>query len=890
MLLALQAMMTRAVKPHKTARWFQYLWFTVGMLGGLVGAGPSVRAADAGLFVDFRYTPAWWATSICLPDDPQKTLVSPDGQLLYDFPGPLFPHASGRGFQTTVGVVVTEAARPAGQELLDPRVPIVRTRQTAPGLEITQEAFATLPDPTRPKAAVEASRVDNGDVLRNWAQPMGPVQPGLAHIAVHMDGPIAYALRVKPGSRYRVVLGLCEGYHDKPKARVLDLKVEGAPTRTVDAVAELGRNRAGAFVFDAADTDDDGRITVRVEANPAGWDGNTILNALWVFAPDTRVEPARVLAGEADGEALAVVYPARQNSLPRMDVILVRIKNTGTTTRTLDPFVILKSEHPVVVDRSARSVRIRHQDTLAVSRPIVGVRRPYPQKWLLQLAPVTLGAGEETRFSLGYAVQRPLAAPEVEVERVREARARAIAFWRQAPLPFDRVKVPDPRIQALLDSSIRNIWQARDIKQGVPVFQVGPTCYRGLWVVDGAFLLEAATLLGAEDEARNGILYTLGKQKKNGAFEVLGETFYKENGIVLWTCVRHAMLTQDKAWLKSIWPRLEKTVAYIKELRRRSRENDTPLDDGLIPPGFIDGGLGGHDRPEYSNTYWNLLGLKAAIQAARWLGKDAQAGQWEAEYKDFMATFRRAARRDRQKDGEGHSYLPTLMGEAGAPDKTLPQRAQWAFCHAVYPGQIFPENDPLVSGNLAMLKATEQEDMVVGTGWDPRGIWNYFASFYGHAWLWNGDGAKAARCLYALANHASPLLAWREEQNTRDMPWHFVGDMPHNWASAEFIRLTVHLLALDRDRELHLFEGLPRAWAGPGMVTELNGIATPFGPLTLHLRINKDGSAAELNLQPLNDPSCEKIVVHLAGWAPAAGRETIELAPGEAHRLNIRLR
>ena len=47
--------------------------------------------------------------------------------------------------------------------------------------------------------------------------------------------------------------------------------------------------------------------------------------------------------------------------------------------------------------------------------------------------------------------------------------------------------------------------------------------------------------------------------------------------------------------------------------------------------------------------------------------------------------------------------------------------------------------------------------MVTTTGWLTGGIWNYFASFYGHALLWQGDGQKAAEVLYAFANHASPL-------------------------------------------------------------------------------------------------------------------------------------
>ena len=97
----------------------------------------------------------------------------------------------------------------------------------------------------------------------------------------------------------------------------------------------------------------------------------------------------------------------------------------------------------------------------------------------------------------------------------------AVAYWEKAPLPYGRVQVPDAGIQALVDSSIRNIWQAREIKKGLPAFQVGPTCYRGLWIVDGAFLLEAAALLGAGQEARNGVAYELTYQKPDGRIEVM---------------------------------------------------------------------------------------------------------------------------------------------------------------------------------------------------------------------------------------------------------------------------------------------------------------------------------------------------------------------------------
>ena len=92
-----------------------------------------------------------------------------------------------------------------------------------------------------------------------------------------------------------------------------------------------------------------------------------------------------------------------------------------------------------------------------------------------------------------------------------------------------------------------------------------------------------------------------------------------------------------------------------------------------------------------------------------------------------------------------------------------------------------------------------------------------------------------------------------------------VGDMPHNWASAEFIRLCTHLIELDRGNELHLLEGFPREWAGPGMTTRLDGVLTPFGPLRLSIQIAADGKTSRLKIARLNGPRPARIVLHLAG-------------------------
>jgi predicted alpha-1,2-mannosidase len=586
----------------------------------------------------------------------------------------------------------------------------------------------------------------------------------------------------------------------------------------------------------------------------------------------------------------------------REDVILTTITNKTKRTQTIRPLLVIDSENNVPVKVNDRTATIHNAIQVIFSEKPAQVRQNIGDfKTLIEMEAIRLAPGEKKQIVLLYDNGLPSdLARQFKTDakgllnQINTLKAEMIDFWENhSGIPYDRLTVPDQEIQNLLDASLRGIWQAREIKNGHIAFQVGPTHYRGLWIVDGAFLLEAAAIFDKGEEARDGIDYTLSFQKENGQFDVMHD-FHKEQGIVLWTCVRHALLTQDKAWLKTKWMQLKKTVNFIHELREMTLKNDNPLDDGLIPPGFIDGGLegkkdkdGNYITAEYTNIYWNLAGLKAMIQAAHWLGEKKDAKEWEKEYADFNACFQKAAQRDKQMDAFGNTYLAVPMDKN---HQSLPQRAQWAFCQGVYPGQIFDQNDPIATGTMDMLQTTLQEGMVMGTGWDIDGIWTYFAGFYGHASLWIGESKRAYESLYAFANHASPLYAWREEQSPRDLsPEKYVGDMPHNWASAQFAGLAVHLLALDRGNELHLLEGLPPKWLLPGMKTSLKDIATPFGKLSFTLQVDESGNSASLNINPLSDPSCKGIFVHLGEWGTSDETNLVKLDAKKGCNLTIEL-
>lgn len=831
--------------------------------------------------VDFRYSPPWWQTAICLPDDPEKTLVGDQGQLLFDFGfldrGP---------FGILLQPQIAGGSQWLRQATVSPRVPVVQTWRQADGVEVHEETFIVTPQSGETVAPPLLSPVGFQSRRLGLAKPPPGYAPAFAGGAVCQGRSLHFKLAVAPGATVTVVYGLCEGRFNKPAGYTLVLSAEGGEPRSVDPVKDFGVNQPGLYKLVARDENHDGFIDIQASTPAGATHSIPVLSALWVFCDAVPADDI-ILSGKADELAFAS-YPAMLQP-SRRAVVLMKLTNPTDSPRTCRPELRIRSEYPVTVQESDRLVHVGSSTRISGSAPLALVSIYSQDEYAAQMPLVTLppGASREVVFTIDRHARATTGG--LDVDGAKAVRAAAERWWSNYDLPYTTIEVPDQTLQGMLESCVRNIWQARELKANGPAFQVGPTMYRGLWIVDGSFILEAAAMLGRGQDARRGIEFMLSLQKPDGSFEEIPR-FWKENGIVLWAAARHAFLTQDKDWLRKYWPALQRIMGVIGRLRAEASKDPLTLNYRLFPGGFIDGGISNANDdkpsdPEYSTVYWILVGVKAYIAAAHWLGEEVSAVATQKEYDDMLAVLHQACARDTLKDKHGNSYVPTLMGNVG---KYAPQKGQWSFCHAVYPGQVFAQDDPIVAGQLAMLRATEVEGMVCDTGWKEQGIWGYFASFYAHAQLWLGQGRDAIQSLYAFANHACPTRVWIEEQMPRGKASTAVwGDMPHNWASAEFIRLTAHLLQLDRGDELHLFEGLPRQWVGPGMVTRLNGVLTPFGSLTMELKVAADGRSARLRVEPLSDPSCSKIVVHLAGLCEDGKSRVIELEPGKAHERVI---
>ncbi|WP_017577027.1 hypothetical protein [Nocardiopsis kunsanensis] len=536
------------------------------------------------------------------------------------------------------------------------------------------------------------------------------------------------------------------------------------------------------------------------------------------------------------------------------------------------------ARQPVLVSRPQR-MRLSHARGF---RPASG----------LETTPEIVGSGQ----SVGGTVVLPLdgAGTEgVDTAWAERAVEHERTYWQNLPvldLPFT---VPDTELQNMLVASARNILQARDLDdEGRPVFQVGPTVYRGLWMVDGHFLLEAAQYLHLEQDARHGLKALLDRVRPDGSINVMVDLpgldehpHSKETGIALTTLVRQWELTGDDAWLQSLWPVVRGALDHIAELRRRARElpEDSPA-KGLMPPAFPDGGVAGA-RPELTTALWTLVGLTYTARASVRIAPDDHP-RVRRMREELLEDVRRTAAEHAGTLADGRPYTPMILPGSGSHhtvpgvgeqppvfSRIRPESATWALAQAIWPGEVFEADDRIVADYLHLVQTLDAgEQIPTGTGWLPyRAMWTYYAAFAAQVQLYAGRPDKARELLYGMCNHAAPTRVWREEQplagTGHDQVW---GEMPHNWASAELIRLVRSLLVFERADALEILPGAPADWLDHPEGIRVEQTPTRFGRVSV--RAHRSGAES---------PGTVAIEVEKSSRSQVCPRECLLHLPGE---------
>ncbi len=825
-----------------------------------------VMSPGDGDSVDFRYAPAHSFSVICLPTDWLKTAVSESGALVYDFgPGPYV-----KPFTEIALSFAGESLTVRRQFLPEPKVPIIQTDLVFPSGTIRQQSFSLIPErPDYPTGLTQGRRVRRLGGLNGcagWAPVPAGTDSLFRNVAWGTNRPIRYRVSVEPGGRRTVALGLCESYKSRAGMRILELQVEGARTRRVDPVVGGKNGIPLAEVFRAVDLNHDGEISVEVHAAP-GSDPNVILNAFWVFRAGTEVTPREIIEGTASSRA-EIAYSCGLESeqsagKPRFDAMIADIASG--------------SGQPVITIRSARNLRYDTASSSVYSHktPFL-VSRPRPLRASVRDGAMRLELPAGTAHAEILVVHGP-DAPPPSFPDVTSEREKVRQYWtHDAPVPRGVLKIPDAGLQYVLDASARTIYQVADIVDGQFQFQPGPSVYRGLWIGDMALIAPQVLMLGDTLSTQRYIEGALRYRQPDGQIRVGEPTeFLPETPMVMNAIWWYARSTGNRQWMEDHWEVMEEGARWLQRMRERTLKDwDAPF-RGLMPPGFLDGGLS-EAGADYGSVWWAMIGLEKAVQSARWLGKDSVAGEWQMSLNAFNESFQASARKDLRPDDSGIPYLPIIVGDTLS---NFPQRGQYAFLLPLRFGDFFDRGSPLIdsviTGTLAMLDARTREGLIVSSGWLTDAVWSWLGGVHSLAHQWFGDPQKAVEILYAFANHATTTGTFLEEQLTRDKGTRTAGDASDAEASSLLIDAVRNLIVRERRGNLELLPGVPEHWIRPGARIELQGGYTLFGPFSLLLQVTPDGKTLVVKGSPLDGRgTAGHVVVRLHALRNAGYRTT----------------
>src|SRR5690606_56589 len=110
-------------------------------------------------------------------------------------------------------------------------------------------------------------------------------------------------------------------------------------------------------------------------------------------------------------------------------------------------------------------------------------------------------------------------------------------------------------------------------------------------------------------------------------------------------------------------------------------------------------------EPEFTTALWTLIGLKFASRAGKRLQLDNYV-QMEQTYNELYNALREAFNTYTLTTTTGTPYIPMSLYDN---PYYYPQTGTWAFAQAIYPGEIFAPDDPVVTQFLQLLDETDDE-------------------------------------------------------------------------------------------------------------------------------------------------------------------------------------
>jgi len=512
---------------------------------------------------------------------------------------------------------------------------------------------------------------------------------------------------------------------------------------------------------------------------------------------------------------------------------IVRIETDATTVRVNDTRQVTAVTRPdtIGVAHSDGCLRALEHGT-APSAASVDDPTGFAEAVLRFDVPPEPGARSVVAIAIPYHASAALPAgldAQHAAAWVDRALDESTGFWRTR---LGRVPIELPPSAAPVAETLRASLGWILVNREGPRIQPGPRCYRRSWIRDGALTSTALAEMGFVAEARDFLRWYAPHQYDDGRVPCAVDRHgvdpvpeHDSHGQLVWSVIEIFRLTEDRAFLAQLWPRLVRAVDAIAALRAtRTTEafRGRPA-WGLLPESISHEGYSSRPVHSYWDDFFAVRALADAAWAAGVLGDEVAAGRF--------AVLRDAMRRDL------HASIVRTIADHGLD--VLPGSVEHGDFDPTSTAIAFDPCDEAARLPAAALRRTferywlELDARRLGRapndGYSPYEIRNATAltrlgwrtrALDQLAWLIGDQRPPAWR--------QWPEIAWRDARAPR-----FLGDLPHGWVASSFVRTVRRLVAYERhdDGTLVLAAGLPHAWVQDPPGIAVHGLATHFGSL-----------------------------------------------------------
>ncbi|MFC3802568.1 hypothetical protein [Cohnella sp. GCM10012308] len=455
---------------------------------------------------------------------------------------------------------------------------------------------------------------------------------------------------------------------------------------------------------------------------------------------------------------------------------------------------------------------------------------------------VLLPPGASVAFEF-YLPHRPISRERAEGLSRQSFEARwteCRAFWREKLSRAASIKLPEPRIEEMVKAGLLHLDL---VSYGLePGGTVVPTI--GVYTAIGSEsspIIQFMESMGWNDVAERALRFFLDKQHDDGLMQNYGG-YMLETGAALWSLGEHYRYTRDARWVVRIKDHLLKAFDYLAKWRERNK-TEALRGKGY---GMLEGKTADPEDPfrSFMLNGYAYMGMSRLAEMLRDIDPGNSA-RIEAEAQAFKADIRQAlfaamANAPVVPLADG-SWVPTVPPwvEHRGPLAVNGEGGKW-LTH----GSVATRDSLLGPLYLVFQEVVDSEEdassFMLNYHHELMCTRNVALSqpYYSiHPWvhLKRGEVKPFLKAYY----NGFAGLADRETYTFWEHFWHASPHKTHE--EGWFLMQTRWMLYMeDGEERLNLLPGIPSKWLESGNVIELDGIATYFGPVSLHVESHLD--------------------------------------------------